>query len=107
MDPSRNHTGSELSTLKPAYRNDWTAGTFFEVPLPRAIACDSQMAKRKVVPERIVRMQPAKALCNIQRHPPAGISHRRQSDVGGDSSDMRVQRNDQLPWRHAAPYAAV
>ena len=65
------------------------------------------MAEGKVVPEGVRLIEMPEAPCNVQRHGPTRTLHLRQSDVAGNTRNMRVERNDQLAWTNAIPYAAV
>src|SRR5436190_5169022 len=65
------------------------------------------MTKRKIVTHRIVRMQPLQAVSNVERHLPTGVAHIGQADIRRDARDVRIERNDELPWRNARPHAAI
>jgi hypothetical protein len=65
------------------------------------------MAQGKVVLHRVVWIDPAQRGRDVARHPPSGAGVSRQTQAAADPDHVRVERNDQLGWRHARPDAEI
>src|SRR4051812_22349494 len=75
---------------------DRAFGTLHQVPLSWAIPRNSQMAKGKIILERVFRIEQAKLAGDVHGHRPSGTLSIGQSNVAGDSRDVRVE------WNHKA-----
>ena len=97
----------EEPELKAADRDDWTACTLQQVALSGAVTSDSQMTQRKVIPYGIIAVELAKALGDVDSHPPSRRLHVRESDVARYPGNVCVQGNDKLPRFYFGPHTTV
>src|SRR5689334_19804674 len=65
------------------------------------------MAERKIIADRIKRIDRAQGCRNFGRHLPVRRAIARQSEAPPQPNDMGIERNDEPRWGHECPCSKV
>lgn len=68
---------------------------------------DAKMSKGKVILYRIGRVKNAQGRGDLLRHAPISGFSAGQTQITADTADVRIDRNNQLGGRNAAPQAKI